>query len=68
LFAAAAAVAMVVIWRSRGGGVGCLEEEVIAGVAGEVGVGVVVGIGRGLEDERRKRRLVCLSLLCAIVA
>jgi hypothetical protein len=48
-----------------------LEEEVIAGVAGEVGgvgVGVVVGIGRGLEDERRKRRLVCLSLLCAIGA
>jgi hypothetical protein len=42
-----------------------LEEEVIAGVAGEVGgvgVGVVVGIGRGLEDERRKRRLVCLIL------
>jgi hypothetical protein len=47
------------------------EEEVIAGVAGEVGgvgVGVVVGIGRELEEERRKRRLVCLPLLCAIGA
>jgi hypothetical protein len=44
------------------------EEEVIAGVAGEVGVGVVVGIGRELEEERRKRRLVCLPLLCAMGA
>jgi hypothetical protein len=60
---------VVVIWRLRGGGVGCLEEEeVIAGVAGEVGVGVVVGIGRELEEERRKRRLVCLPLLRAMGA
>jgi hypothetical protein len=47
------------------------EEEVIAGVAGEVGgvgVGVVVGIGRELEEERRKRRLVCLPLLRAMGA